>query len=94
MRLKYTRAMIAAALNGELNNVNYTEHPQFGLQMPSTCPGVTENILNPRNTWANRDSYDDKANQLATEFTKNFEKYAMCCDLQVISAGPNLTVSV
>lgn len=94
MRLKYTRAMITAALNGELDNVNYNEHPQFNLQMPAICHGVPEHILNPRNTWADKDSYDDKANQLATEFIKNFEKYAIHCDLQVISAGPNATVSV
>jgi phosphoenolpyruvate carboxykinase (ATP) len=94
MRLKYTRAMITAALCGELSNVNCTEHPQFGLNMPTTCPGVPEHMLNPRNTWADKDSYDDKAIHLATEFTKNFEKYAMYCDLQVIGAGPNVTVSV
>jgi len=86
--------MITAALNGELDNVNYNEHPQFNLQMPAICHGVPEHILNPRNTWADKDSYDDKANQLATEFIKNFEKYAIHCDLQVISAGPNATVSV
>ena len=71
MRLKYTRAMITAAINGELDNVQYNEHPQFSLQMPASCPGVPDNVLNPRNTWADRDSYDEKANQLAIEFGRN-----------------------
>ena len=51
-------------------------HPIFNLQMPVSCPNVPDNILNPRNTWADRDSYDEKANNLAAAFTKNFEQYA------------------
>lgn len=94
MKLKYTRAMISAAINGELDNVNYQEHPVFGLQMPVNCPNVPDNILNPRNTWADRDNYDDKANNLAMAFVKNFERHTPHCNLEIINAGPNVTISV
>jgi phosphoenolpyruvate carboxykinase (ATP) len=76
MKLAYTRAMITAALNGELNEVEYTKHPVFCVDMPATCPNVPEEILNPRNTWANKEEYDAKATDLASKFVKNFSKYA------------------
>jgi phosphoenolpyruvate carboxykinase (ATP) len=94
MKLKYTRAMITAALNGELDNVNYQEHPVFNLHMPLSCPNVPDNILNPRNTWADKDNYDEKANNLAMSFVKNFERHAAHSDLEIINAGPNVTISV
>ena len=94
MKLKYTRAMISAALNGELENVKYATHPIFNLQMPQSCPNVPDNLLDPRNTWANADSYDEKANDLAVAFIKNFEQYAPFCKADIINAAPNATVSV
>jgi phosphoenolpyruvate carboxykinase (ATP) len=93
MKLKYTRAMIAAAMNGELANVSYQEHPVFNLQMPAICPNVPENVLNPRNTWADKDSYDEKANNLAIAFARNFDQYAIHSDPEIINAGPNVTIS-
>jgi len=75
MDLKYTRAMINAALNGELDNVPYKEHPVFNLQMPVSCPNVPAHLLDPRNTWPNVNDYDEKANNLATDFIKNLEQY-------------------
>jgi phosphoenolpyruvate carboxykinase (ATP) len=94
MQLKYTRAMIAAAISGELDHVSYQEHPVFNLQMPVSCPNVPDNILNPRNTWADKDSYDEKANSLAAEFTRNFEQHAVYSNQEIINAGPNVTISV
>jgi phosphoenolpyruvate carboxykinase (ATP) len=94
MKLKYTRSMIAAAINGELDHVNYMEHPVFNLQMPVSCPEVPDNILNPRNTWANKESYDEKANNLAIAFIKNFEQYTASSDSEIINAGPGVTISV
>jgi phosphoenolpyruvate carboxykinase (ATP) len=94
MRLKYTRAMITAAINGELDNVPYRRHAQFNLQMPAMCLGVPENILDPRNTWTDRDSYDETANRLARDFALNFEKYAGHCDPQVLKAGPAVSIAV
>jgi phosphoenolpyruvate carboxykinase (ATP) len=93
MKLKYTRAMITAAINGELARVLYQEHPIFNLQIPTSCPNVPDNILNPRNTWADRDSYDEKANNLAMAFARNFEQYAINSDPEIINAGPNVTIS-
>jgi phosphoenolpyruvate carboxykinase (ATP) len=94
MMLKYTRAMISAALSGELDNVKYKEHPIFNLQMPQSCPNVPDNLLDPRNTWASADNYDEKANGLAIAFIKNFEQYAPFCKPEIINAAPNATVSV
>jgi phosphoenolpyruvate carboxykinase (ATP) len=94
MKLKYTRAMITAALNGELDNVQYTEHPIFSLMMPVTCPNVPDNLLDPRNTWKNADNYDEKANNLAASFVKNFEQYADFSSQEIVNAGPNVTISV
>ncbi|HTD98412.1 MAG TPA: phosphoenolpyruvate carboxykinase (ATP) [Mucilaginibacter sp.] len=94
MKLKYTRAMITAAINGELDNVNYQEHPVFNLQMPVSCPNVPDNILNPRNTWADRDGYDDQANKLANSFVKNFERHVVHSNAEIVNAGPNVIISV
>jgi phosphoenolpyruvate carboxykinase (ATP) len=94
MKLRYTRAMISAALSGELDNVNYEKHPVFNLAMPVSCPNVPDHILNPRNTWANKEEYDERANNLAVAFAKNFEQYANCSSDEILNAGPNVTISV
>src|SRR5690606_32741854 len=66
MKLSYTRAMITAALNGELDQIEYATLPIFDLAIPTTCPNVPDEILNPRGTWADKAAYDDKANNLAS----------------------------
>ena len=58
MKLAYTRAMVTAALNGDLANVEYETDPIFGLAVPKTCPNVPEEVLNPRNTWADKAAYE------------------------------------
>lgn len=88
MKLSYTRAMLSAALNGELNEVAYVEHPVFGIQVPQSCPDVPDEILNPRNTWADSHAYDAKANHLAGLFVKNFEQYASGVSQEILSAAP------
>lgn len=88
MKLSYTRAMLSAALNGELNKVDYVEHPVFGIQVPQSCPDVPDEILNPRNTWADANAYDAKANHLAGLFVKNFEVYASGVSQEILSAAP------
>jgi phosphoenolpyruvate carboxykinase (ATP) len=88
MKLSYTRAMITAALRGELNGVGFENHPVFGLSMPSTCPNVPVEILNPRNTWADKAAYDQKANHLAELFVKNFAQYADGVTAEILSAAP------
>ena len=92
--LKYTRAMITAILNGELEGVDYAKHAIFGLQMPTTCPNVASEILNPRNTWENKAAYDAKANELANSFNKNFEQFAEYANAEILAAAPKAAISV
>lgn len=93
MKLSYTRAMITAALNGELDQVSYEAHPVFGLQMPTSCPNVPAEILNPRNTWSDKAVYDAKANELAAAFVKNFAQYADGASEEIMAAAPKTTVA-
>ena len=88
MKLSYTRAMITAALNGELDNVEFEAHPIFGMMMPKTCPNVPKEILHPKFTWENRDDYDVTAKKLAQMFINNFEKYAAEVDDEILAAAP------
>ena len=88
MKLPYTRAMITAALEGKLDNVNFKEHPIFGMMMPTECPGVPSEVLSPRETWADKSAYDEKAKELAGKFCKNFEKYASGVGEEILAAAP------
>jgi phosphoenolpyruvate carboxykinase (ATP) len=88
MKLGYTRAMITAVLNGTLQDVPRTSHPVFGMEMPLSCPGVPNEILNPRNTWADGAHYDAKALELGAMFRKNFEKYASGVSAEILAAAP------
>lgn len=90
MKLSYTRAMITAALNGELDSITYEKHPVFGLDMPTTCPNVPVEILNPRNTWTDKALYDTQANDLAGKFVKNFEQYAEGASAEILAAAPKV----
>lgn len=94
MKLGYTRAMITAAMNGELNNAAYEAHPVFGVQMPKSCPGVPDEILVPRNTWEDKEAYDKKANELAQLFVKNFDKYASQANEEIMAAAPTVLENV
>ncbi len=91
IRLKYTRAMITAALEGKLDNVDYKKHEVFGLDMPAECEGVPTDILSPRNTWADKSAYDAKANELADQFNANFEKYQEFANDEIMNAAPKST---
>lgn len=93
IKLRYTRAMITAALTGKLNNVAYETHPIFGLAMPTSCEDVPAEILNPRNTWQDKTAYDHKANELAAAFVKNFEKFADFANEEIMAAAPKVSVN-
>jgi len=93
MKLSYTRSMITAAMNGQLNDVAYEAHPVFGMLMPKTVPNVPSEILVPRNTWADKEAYDKKANELAQLFVKNFAKYADQANAEILSAAPVVMAS-
>jgi phosphoenolpyruvate carboxykinase (ATP) len=90
MKLPYTRAMITAALEGKLDQVEFEAHPVFGMLMPTSCPDVPAEILNPRNTWADEDSYDSKAKALGAEFINNFKKYASGVSEEILAAAPKI----
>ena len=90
MKLGYTRAMITAALEGQLNKVSFEAHPIFGMMVPQSCPGVPAEILNPRSTWTDKAAYDSTARQLAKQFIDNFEKYAAGVAAEVMAAAPTI----
>ena len=86
--------MITAAMKGELDQVNYTPHRVFGVLMPDSVPGVPSEILHPRNTWADKDAYDQKAMELAKLFVNNFEKYASEASAETMAAAPKTEILV
>ena len=88
IKLKYTRAMITAILNGHLKDVNYEMHPIFGMEVPTTCPEVPDEILDPMNTWTNKSAYIGKSIQLAHSFHLNFEKFAAEASEDILNGGP------
>lgn len=94
MSLKHTRALITAALNGALDNVDYNTHDVFGIAFPVSCPNVPAAILNPRNTWSDADAYDQKATFLAEAFLKNFEKFAADANAEILAGAPSLKAHV
>ncbi len=94
MSLKYTRAMITAALEGDLDQVDYQTHEVFGLAMPTECPNVPNEILFPRNTWADKADYDKTANNLAKKFLSNFEKFSDYASDEIMAGAPKVSESV
>lgn len=87
MKIKYTRAMVSAALEGKLNDVEYELHPIFNVFVPKTCPNVPDEILDPREMWADKEAYDRQARALADMFIKNFSKYSNMPE-SIVNAGP------
>ncbi len=90
MKLSYTRAMITAALEGRLNDVRFESLPIFNLSIPVSCDGVPSELLNPRSTWEDKESYDRQTKELATLFIRNFQKYASGVSENILSAGPTI----
>ena len=90
MSLKYTRAMITAAINGQLDNVEFQTQPIFDLAIPTSCEGVPSEILNPKDTWADKAAFDDTANNLANKFVKNFEQFEAETSEAIMSAAPKV----
>lgn len=88
MKLKHTRSMITEALEGRLDSVEFEQHPIFGLAMPTDCQNVPNEILNPKNTWADKAAYDKKAMELANSFRANFEKFEENANKEILAGGP------
>ena len=93
IKLRFTRAMITAALNGSLDNVEYEKTAVFGLNIPKSCPDVPAEILNARNTWKDKNAFDSTVNNLAGQFVKNFAQYENGVSKEVISAAPKVAVN-
>lgn len=92
MSLKYTRAMINAAIHGELDNVNYIADPIFGVLKPETCPNVPTEVLKPRSTWSDGEAYDRQALALAQLFVNNFKQYEDQASKEILSAAPKTSI--
>ncbi|MCF8878599.1 phosphoenolpyruvate carboxykinase [Hyphobacterium sp. SN044] len=90
MPIKVTRTLLNAALDGTLKNATYREDPNFGFMVPTSVPGVEDQILNPRSTWADGDAYDVQAARLAAMFIENFGKYEDHVAPYVIAAAPRV----
>lgn len=89
IKLSYTRAMVKAALDGELTNAKFEEHPIFKILIPKECPGVPSEMLDPKNTWEDKEAYDVKALELAEKFNENFKKFKNVSD-SIAKAGPRI----
>ncbi len=88
MPIKETRALLSAALDGSLNNVDFARDPNFGFDVPVSVPNVDNSILIPRNTWADKDAYDAQAQKLVKMFIANFEKFINHVGDDVRAAAP------
>ena len=91
IKLKYTRAMISAVLNGDLGLYNYKDyhiHSVFGVAQPRTCPGVPDEVLSPRATWKDDKEYYKTAFKLANAFRENFEKFESYASEEIRRGGP------
>lgn len=87
MKLPYTRAMLTAALDGQLNDVSMEPHPVFKVMVPKACPHVPPDFLDPRGMWADKQAYDRAALELSARFNKNFERFSDV-DPEVLEAAP------
>jgi phosphoenolpyruvate carboxykinase (ATP) len=88
MDLPATRAMVQAALRGDLDDVETRRHPIFNLDVPVSCPGVPDEVLDPQSTWQDPTAYEEQARELARMFAKNFERFADSVAPEVAKAGP------
>ena len=87
-KLSYTRTFVTRILDGSLAKASIETHPIFGLSIPTAVEGVPSDVLNPRNTWADKAAYDAKATELAKKFRENESKFKMTAE--VIAAGPRV----
>ena len=88
MKIAYTRAMITAALSGQLDGVTFQRHSVFNIDVPTSCPGVPAEVLDPRGTWSDKAAYDAQAQKLAKMFIENFKANFADAEAKVVAAGP------
>ncbi|MEL7341723.1 MAG: phosphoenolpyruvate carboxykinase (ATP), partial [Bacteroidota bacterium] len=92
MKLSYTRAMISAALDGKLNEVEYATDAIFGLAVPQSVPNVPDQVLTPRATWADPKAFDQTAQKLARAFEENFAQYRDFASEEILAAMPKVAI--
>ncbi len=88
--IKYTRALLSAALTGKLDKVKFAKDPVFGFEVPTKCPDVPDEVLDPSGSWPDKKEYDKKYRQLAARFVENFKKFEDGCPPEVLAAGPKV----
>ena len=93
MPIKETRALLNAALDGSLKNVEFRKDPNFGFDVPVAVPGVDNSILDPRSTWADKEDYDRTATKLVDLFVENFAEFAEHVEEGVRQAGPRVSAA-
>jgi phosphoenolpyruvate carboxykinase (ATP) len=89
MNLAHTRAMVKAAMNGDLEKSSFTHDHIFNLDIPASCTGVPQEVLNTRNSWSDKRKYEISARRLASLFVKNFEKFSNVSE-EIKNAGPTI----
>jgi phosphoenolpyruvate carboxykinase (ATP) len=87
MSIQHTRALLRAALDGSLAQVEYVTDPFFGLQIPKSVPGIPNEVLNPRESWADKAAYDRTAKELVSRFEANFESFSGDVSEAVLAAA-------
>jgi phosphoenolpyruvate carboxykinase (ATP) len=94
IEIAYTRAMVNAALEDKLGEVSYVKDPIFGVQIPTSCPGVPSDLLIPKQTWSDAAAYDAQAYKLASMFVDNFSQFEEYVPDSVRSAGPIISQKI
>ena len=94
MSLKYTRAMIDAIHNHDFDHVEFTTDPEFGFQIPLSCPNVPSEILIPKNTWTDKEQYLEVKKKLVDLFNENFKKFEADVNPEIVEAGPKADFSL
>lgn len=92
--LSHTRAMLNAALEGKLDQVEYRQDSIFRFNVPLTCEGVPDSVLDPESTWSDKKAYDDKKHQLALLFIENFKRFLDVCPQDLLDSGPKEEIIV
>jgi phosphoenolpyruvate carboxykinase (ATP) len=88
--IRHTRALLDAALDGQLANVEYYQDPIFGFSVPKTCPEVPDPVLRPESSWADKKAYQQKYRDLAMRFIDNFKQFTDGCPPEIVAAGPKV----
>jgi len=88
--IQHTRALLNAALDGGLDAVKFRQDPVFGFEIPESCPDVPSGILDPISTWADKDDYKRRYQNLAVKFVENFKQFEDGVTAEVIAAGPKI----